>query len=95
MLNTISGTIDSFVLENDEQQAWAVNLEGEITEIAGTVTSEDGATGGGAPGGWNATFHGPNEDADNDPIQPHSVVGEFNANFSNGSVAGAFGATKD
>ena len=26
--------------------------------------------------------------------QPGSVVGEFDANFSNGSVAGAFGARK-
>ena len=29
------------------------------------------------------------------PIQPHSVTGEFGANFSNGSVAGGFGARKD
>ena len=28
------------------------------------------------------------------PRQPGSVVGEFGATFSNGSVAGAFGATK-
>ena len=26
---------------------------------------------------------------------PDSVVGEFDANFSNGSVAGGFGARKD
>ena len=27
-------------------------------------------------------------------VAPGSVVGEFNANFSNGSVAGGFGARK-
>ena len=27
-------------------------------------------------------------------VQPSSVVGEFDANFNNGSVAGAFGARK-
>ena len=27
-------------------------------------------------------------------MQPHTVVGEFNADFSDGSVAGAFGARK-
>ena len=37
LLNTVSGTIDNFVLENDEQQAWAVNLQGDITENAGTA----------------------------------------------------------
>ncbi len=93
LLNTVSGTIDNFVLENDEQQAWAVNLQGDITENDGTAAGT--ANGGGAAGTFNATFHGPNVDADNDPIQPHSVVGEFDANFSNGSVAGAFGARKD
>ena len=48
--------------------------------------------------GWHhrpsdlATFHGPAMDANSDAVQPHTVVGEFNADFSNGSVAGAFGA---
>ena len=41
-------------------------------------------------GTFSATFHGPTED----DTQPTSVVGEFGANFSNGSVAGAFGARK-
>ena len=90
LLNTVSGTIDNFVLENDEQQAWAVNLQGDITENAGTAAGS--ANGGGAAGTFNATFHGATGD-DND-VQPSSVVGEFDANFSNGSVAGAFGARK-
>ena len=94
LLNTLSGTIDNFVLQHGEENEWSVNLQGDIDTGAGTVTSADGATGGGAPGSWSATFHGPTTDADNDPIQPHSVVGEFDANFSNGSVAGGFGARK-
>ena len=94
LLNTLSGSIDNFVLQHGEQNDWSVNLQGDIDTGNGTVTSEDGATGGGAPGRWSATFHGPATDAANDPIQPHSVVGEFNANFSNGSVAGGFGARK-
>ena len=53
-------------------------------------------------GSFSATFHGsvaPDIDHDMDPARlpvptPSSVVGEFNANFSNGSVAGGFGARK-
>ena len=53
----------------------------------GGVAGEDGSFG--------ATFHGPVTDADNDAVQPHTVVGEFNADFSDGAVAGAFGARKE
>ena len=71
-----------------------MNLQGDINEN-GTVTSAAGATGGGAPGSWSATFHGdvtaPDTETPVVPL-PSSVVGEFNANFSNGSVAGGFGA---
>ena len=95
LLNTVTGTIDDFVLEHGEANAWAVNLQGDIDMADGTVTSANGATGGGAPGAWNATFHGSTDDGDNNAtVQPSSVVGEFDANFSNGSVAGAFGARK-
>ena len=92
LLNTLTGTIDNFDLSGGEANAWAVNLVGDIVTADGTASGS--ANGGGAAGTFNATFHGPNEDADNDPIQPHTVVGEFGANFSNGSVAGGFGARK-
>ena len=55
-----------------------------------------------AAGSWNGAFHGSSADFDHDmdgatdPInrQPVAVVGEFNANFTDGTTAGAFGATK-
>ena len=92
MLNTVTGTIDNFMLQHEEENTWSVNLQGDIEPTDGTVTSAMGATGGGAPAAWSATFHG-STGAAND-VQPSSVVGEFGANFSNGSVAGAFGARK-
>ena len=99
LLNSISGTINDFNLSgHDTGPGWSVSLE------QGTITSSTGifsgvAKGGGADGTYNGTFHGPVGDHDSDadtPDIPHptSVVGEFNANFSNGSVAGAFGARK-
>ena len=88
LLNTLSGSISNFELSRGEENGWGVNLQGDIDTSEGTVTSAAGATGGGAPAAWSATFHGPTAD----DTQPHSVVGEFNANFSNGAVAGAFGA---
>ncbi len=89
---TVSGTISDFELSGEEQNKWSVNLKEadyETTNSTGVFAGD--AEGGGESGSYNGTFHGA-ADADN---QPHSVVGEFNANFSNGSVAGAFGATKD
>ena len=80
LLNTLTGTINNFDLSGGEDQMWSVGLEGDITASDGTVSADD----------WNATFHGPTGDANTD--KPHSVVGEFNAGFTNGSVAGGFGA---
>ena len=102
LLNTLSGTIKNFELEHGGGDAWSVNLQGDIDTGDGTVTSTDGATGGGAPGAWSATFHGSvapvdhDDDVATDNIVPHptSVVGEFNANFGNGTAAGAFGAAR-
>ena len=88
LLNTLSGTIDNFELAGGEANAWSVNLQGMIDTGAGTAAGS--ANGGGAAGTYSATFHGPTAD----DTQPHSVVGEFGANFSNGTVAGAFGARK-
>ena len=90
LLNTLSGSITNFDLSGGEANSWAVNLQGPIDTGDGTATGT--ANGGGAAGAFNATFHGPATDADNGPIQPHTVVGEFDANFSNGAVAGGFGA---
>ena len=101
-LNTITGTIDNFVLQHGEANTWSVALDGDITQNAGTASGT--ANGGvmGQDGSFSATFHGPvaQVDHDMDPgtdpdieaPQPHTVVGEFNANFGNGSAAGGFGA---
>lgn len=93
-LYTLSGTIDSFRLSGGEANMWSAALHGDIT--AGSGEASGTAKGGveGHDGSFSATFHGPVTDANSDPVQPHTVVGEFNAGFSNGSVAGAFGARK-
>ncbi len=98
LLNSISGTINNFTLSgHDEGPGWSVSLQQAATDGTGTDPHvDDGvAKGGGDDGSYTATFHGPVVDADSNAIQPHTVVGEFNAFFSNGSVAGAFGARKD
>ena len=96
--NTVTGTIDKFVLQHGEVNTWSVALEsGDITSGSATGT----ANGGGLAGMFSATFHGSSsEDFDHDmnpdtaniKRQPVAVVGEFNANFSNGTAAGGFGA---
>ena len=50
------------------------------------------ANGGGDEGSFSATFHGDVTPVDGVYPTPSSVVGEFNANFVNGTVAGGFGA---
>jgi hypothetical protein len=94
LLYTLRGTIDNFTLSGGEANMWSVALHGDITEGSGDASGT--AKGGveGDDGSFSATFHGPVMDANNDPVHPHTVVGEFNADFSNGSVAGAFGARK-
>ena len=99
-LNTITGTIGSFVLQHGEENEWSVKLEGDIAPNDGTASGT--AKGGvmGQDGSFSATFYGDVTAVDHDmddatpDVAPHpsSVVGEFNATFSNGSVAGGFGA---
>ena len=92
LLNTVTGTIDSFELSGGEANTWSVALEGDIDATNGTV-SDGTAKGGMGDGSLSATFHGSVAAAADGSIPvPGSVVGEFNAGFSNGSVAGAFGA---
>ena len=52
LLNTVTGTIDNFVLEHGEANTWAVNLQGDIAPIPPEITNTTGGTanGGGAPG---------------------------------------------
>ena len=92
LLNTLTGDITNFALQHNEANTWAVNLQGDITEIAGTAAGS--ANGGGDAGTFTANFHGALADASAD-VTPGAVTGEFNASFSNGSVAGGFGAREE
>ena len=96
--NTITGTINQFVLQHGEENEWSVALKGTIA----TNAFSGEANGGGEEGSFSGTFRGLNDEYDHDddtetgPIrrQPSSVVGEFDANFNDGTVAGGFGARK-
>ena len=96
LLNTVKGTIESFMLSNEEDNAWMVTVD--ASRVEGQSGFFGTAKGGveGSDGSISGTFHGATEDADDDGIRtaPGSMVGEFNSFFSNGSVAGAFGARK-
>ena len=96
MLNTVTGTIDNFVLSGGEGNVWSVDLSGDIAATPGAFSGT--AKGGVGDGSFSGTFHGavtagttPVHLEANDSVYPHSAVGEFNAGFTNGSVAGAFG----
>ena len=95
LLNTLTGTINNFVLSGGEDNSWSVSLQETPDPTTGNIeadgTASGAAQGGGDAGTWNAVFHGPTAD----DTQPHTVVGEFNANFGNGTAAGAFGARKE
>ena len=90
--NTIEGTIDKFMLSGGEENKWSVALKSTSSD---TGTHTGTAKGGDGDGSFSATFHGSVAAATDGTVpQPSSVVGEFNAGFTDGSVAGAFGARK-
>ena len=85
--NTIEGTISDFDLVGGPDNSWSVNVsagfgnDGALTTgVASGMTGDNGSLSG--------QFHG---DATS---VPGVLVGEFNSNFVNGSVAGAYGARK-
>ncbi len=92
--NMLTGTIDNFMLSNREMNDWSVDLESSAASTDGTHsgTAKGGVTG--QDGSFTATFHGSVAPDTTTAVVPYpgSVVGEFNSVFSNGSVAGAFGA---
>ena len=96
LLNTLTGTIDNFQLSGGEENKWSVALSGDIDDSAGTASGTAMGNVEGKNGSYSATFHGDvTAAADGTVPKPGSVVGEFNADFSNGSVAGGFGARMD
>ena len=89
MLNTITGMINNFALSGDEAQDWSVALKGTV-DLTGANDDFNGtANGGGAEGMVSGNFYGA------EAMLPDAATGEFNANFSNGHVSGAFGVNKD
>ena len=86
--NTITGTIDNFVLSGGEASDWSVDLEGTIDLTSTTPDFSGKAKGGVGDGDLDGHFYG---DAD---TLPAAATGEFNATMNNGAVAGAFGLNK-
>ncbi len=103
LLNTVSGTIDNFMLSGGEANTWSVAVQATRATGANTFsgTAKGGGSGDNSDGSISGTFYGPTPvtPATNDPASattaPGSMAGEFNSLFSNGSVAGAFGARKE
>ena len=103
MLNTISGSITGFMncpVPGEEENTWAVNLMGDHRPTAGTVTSSRRGHRRWRP--WSLERYAMARSRKTIPIRltwtrqlPLVRVGEFNANFGNGSVAGAFGAREE
>lgn len=97
MLNKLTGTIRGYQLSGGEENTWQTVLNGDITQADGTAsgTAEGGKPGSANDGSFSATFHGSVVAVEDTVPKPSSVVGEFNSFFTDGSVAGAFGATRN
>ena len=100
--DTLTGTINNFMLSGKEENDWSVTLQSDSDlVVAGIQGSTSGSHSGTASGGvmgqggsFSATFHGDSTPDETTSVAPHpsAVTGEFNSFFTNGSVAGAFGA---
>ena len=92
---SVEGSVSNFALSGGEENAWSVNLQAGFSNLGNDFDGT--ANGGGAEATWQGVFYG---DAENTPadddgalkLPPAAVAGEYNAHFSNGHVAGAFGA---
>ena len=99
----IEGEVTKFDLEKDGMFDWVVKLES--TEFAtgdrNTFTGEASGDSTSNKGVWRGGFFGvatpTPSTTDNDDFldAPPHVLGEFNANFTDGAVLGGFGANKD
>jgi hypothetical protein len=97
---SISGAVSDFQLSGGQENSWEVTLgqadfrTGENANAFGDLNAD----GGGGLAAWGGRFYGAVEDDPDDDadvkLAPDIVTGEFNANFPNGSAAGAFGARK-
>jgi hypothetical protein len=99
----IEGTVTNFMDGSKELSGWTVTLKKrEFTNNASAFTAgETVGSAGVDEGAWSGTFFGPQVTDDPDTttvdesenVHPTGVAGEFNAHFSNGHVAGAYGTT--
>ena len=104
--NTIDGSISNFDLSGGESDAWRIGLKADFDSDPDAPLTPPGipsgtfkgaANGGGTAGSWRGMFRGEASGTGfslGDRLAPPAVTGEFNANFINGNVAGAFGAEK-
>lgn len=96
--DTIEGTISNFDLDGGPANSWNVNLsattiaaDGGFIGKASGMTRDDGSLSGEFRGTAALDI---STDATDDRLAPPVVIGEFNSNFANGAVAGAYGARK-
>ena len=108
--NRIQGTISNFDLDGGPDNSWNVDVNAHIvsdsnenivlggqldpTLVSTNTVTERNADGGGAAGSISGTFHSSAATAGDATAAPDALVGEFSANFVNGTAAGAFGARK-
>lgn len=105
----IRGMVKDFMNDAGRDLGWTVMLNNATTvtrdadgtinatdALAGTFSGTTTGDGTAQTGSWNGQFFGPGSD-DTPPVVvlPSGVAGEFDANFNDGYVAGAFGAERD
>ena len=102
-LNTVTGIIDNFNLSGGEANSWSVKLDGtrsdSETRFSGTAKGGHPDKNGTLSGNYyhtNSTLPQTTDTKDDDDavVAPAAIGGEFNAYFTDGSVAGAFGVQK-
>ena len=96
----ITGEVTDFMNDAGRNLEWTVDLDASLlndrsetvdsTNAPGTFEGTAKGNGSTATGVLYGTFFGPST-----TVLPSGVAGEFNANFTNGYAAGAFGATRD
>ena len=91
--NTIEGTISNFDLDGGPENSWKVNVSASFND-SGTLANGVASGMEGNNGSLIGDFHGVGSTTDN-TVAPPILIGEFNANFVNGTVAGAYGARKE
>ena len=76
--------------DGDEPGKSGPGSSGRTNTFSGVATGDSTA----APGSWNGKFHGVAGQIGEPEVntKPAAVTGEFNANFTDGTAAGGFGA---